>query len=146
MIYLTLYETVAIFPTGGPILLDKQVHLYCNVFQVQDGGVPSDEAHCLCGVPQNSVIRLLPFLLYINGQPAALGNSGFLFAVNVFKSQSHPNQVAFSPPFILPGPDQWSITQYVLMPHCWEPSSHFSVFFCGKCRLFDPSDYLRWRP
>ncbi len=52
-------------------------------YQVQIDGVRSEEAFYLSGVPQDSAIGLLLFLLYINDLPAALVDSAFLFADDV---------------------------------------------------------------
>ncbi len=54
-------------------------YLSTRSYQVQIDGALSEDAPCLSGVPQDSVIDLLLFLSYINDLPAPLGDPASLF-------------------------------------------------------------------
>ncbi len=73
-------------------------------YQVQINGVLSDEAPCPSGVPKGSAICPFIFLLYIHDPPTALGDSAFLLANDVKWCSRDPNQAAFFPLFLSPGP------------------------------------------
>ncbi len=67
----------------GDVLNWIKSYLLNRSYQVQIDGVLSEEAPCLSGVPQGSVIGPLLLLLYVNDLPAAPGDSAFLFADDV---------------------------------------------------------------
>ncbi len=67
----------------GAVLNWIKSYLSNRSYQVQIDGILSEEAPCLSGIPQGSVIGPLLFVLYINDLPAALGDSAFLFADDV---------------------------------------------------------------
>ncbi len=67
----------------GAVLIWIKSYISNRSYQVQIDRVLSEEAPCISGVPQGSVIGPLLFQLYINDVPAALRDSAFLFADDV---------------------------------------------------------------
>ncbi len=64
----------------GAVLNWIKSYLSNRSHQLQIDGILSEEASCLSGVPQGSVICPLLFPVYKNDLPATLSDSAFLFA------------------------------------------------------------------
>ncbi len=106
----------------GAVLNLIKSYLSNRSYQVQIDDVLSEEAPCLSGIPQGSVIGRLLFLSYINDLPAALGGSAFRFGDDV--KMVFPRSRGEMGPTNQP--------QQMCMPHRREPPSTFTVFLRGR--------------
>ncbi len=125
----------------GAVLNWIKSYLSNRSYQVQIDGVLSEEAPCLRGVPQGSVIGPLLFLLYINDLPAALGDYAFLFVDDFL-----PPSSSLSSTWAWAG--KWDLQSTPTNVHASTSgtSLHFPVFLRGRQRPPNSPGHQRPRP